>query len=255
MPSVFISYAQADSALAGQIVRGLRTDGFEAWWDEEAPGVDWVKALESQISQIGAVVVVWTPASVDDPTVKEIARLAFSGQKLVNSQTAGAAPPFPYGSVGAADLDGWGGEEGHPGWARLAGAVRERTGGANVGSSSLAKSQPEAVGGKAAPSVEPQIGSTTGGDGLPKRPETPPAEALRPFAAAVRPPASGGLPWLIVRRVAAVFLAGWAVVMVLGLLRLMPGVPNSEAGTHWSNAFLIPWGVGAIAFLLWKEKY
>lgn len=255
MPSVFIAYAHDDRELAGQIVRALRAEGFEAWWDEEAPGVDWVKAVESQIAQIGAVVVVWTAASVDDPTVKEVARLALSGQKLVNAAIAATAPPFPFGSVGTAALDGWAGEEANPGWVRLAAAVRERTGGAIAGPSPPAKPRLETVGGNPTQLAEPKADSTAGDDGPANSPGATRPEALKPPVEAVRLPASGARPWLIVRRVAAVFVGGWAVVMVLGLLKLMPAVPNSEAGTHWSNAFLIPWGMAAIAFFLWKEKY
>jgi hypothetical protein len=62
-------------------------------------------------------------------------------------------------------------------------------------------------------------------------------------------PSTGANLGLVIRRTVAVALAGWAVVMVLGILA------NSREFIHNGSAgvIMIPWGMLAIAYFLWKK--
>jgi len=136
MSGVFLSYSRADHALAAQIIRGLRAVGVAVWWDEDMRGVDWQQELERQISDLAAVVVLWTPNSANSKHVRDEARLGLETDKLVNASGGLPKPPFPYDRINALPLDGWTGREPHRGWTRLVETVEEKlvaAGGAEAG--------------------------------------------------------------------------------------------------------------------------
>ena len=111
--------------MAVQIVRGLRAIGAEVWWDEDMPGVDWQLELDRQIHELGCVVVLWTPSSVNSRHVRDEARLADSQQKLINALDGVTKPSFPFDRVNGLPLDGWNGHEPHNGWDRLVKTVED----------------------------------------------------------------------------------------------------------------------------------
>lgn len=119
MPGVFVSYSRADRAFAEQVIRGLAAVGVGAWWDENMGGVDWQEELETQISGLAAVMVLWTPNSVGSKNVRDEARLALKAEKLVNVLHGAPEPPFPFDRVNGLPLDNWSGREPHGGWSRL----------------------------------------------------------------------------------------------------------------------------------------
>ena len=125
MAGVFLSYSRADRAMAVQIVRGLRAIGAEVWWDEDMPGVDWQLELDRQIHELGCVVVLWTPSSINSRHVRDEARLADSQQKLINALDGVTKPSFPFDRVNGLPLDGWNGHEPHNGWDRLVKTVED----------------------------------------------------------------------------------------------------------------------------------
>lgn len=235
--AVFVSCSDADQALGGYIVHGFRRAGIEVWWREEMPGVDWRRALEQQIAELGAIVALWTATSRDEPAVKEAARLGLAAGKLVNALSGAITPPFPYGSVEGATLDGWEGGDGHPGWMRLVEVVKTRVAPmilaatdrpreveAPVGSTSARESVGVLDGGS-----EPVRASETGGwntDGGADAKVNPGAGdvALLPQL-----PAPNGIGWLVARRVLAVGLAAWAVVIALGLFHIYTRTNNPSA--------------------------
>ncbi|HEY3800484.1 MAG TPA: toll/interleukin-1 receptor domain-containing protein [Caulobacteraceae bacterium] len=126
MSGVFLSYSRGDRALADQVIRGLRSLGVDVWWDEDMPGVDWQEELARQIQELSAVVVLWTPLSLNSKNVRDEARLGQSTEKLVNVLAGVPAPPFPFDRTNGLPLDGWTGREPHGGWARLVATVQDR---------------------------------------------------------------------------------------------------------------------------------
>ena len=71
MSGVFLSYSRTDRVLAEQVVRALRSIGVDVWWDQDMPGVDWQHELERQVTELSALVVIWTPASINSEYVRD----------------------------------------------------------------------------------------------------------------------------------------------------------------------------------------
>jgi hypothetical protein len=77
MADVFISYNQTDRELARILVRSLEEAGLSVWWDQRIrPTATWDEAIEREIKAAGAVVVLWTPASVESKFVRSEATFA-----------------------------------------------------------------------------------------------------------------------------------------------------------------------------------
>ena len=262
MSAVFVSCSDADQVLGGYIVQGFRRAGIEVWWREEMPGVDWRRALEQQIAELGAIVALWTATSRDEPAVKEAARLGLAAGKLVNALSGAITPPFPYGSVDGATLDGWDGKDGHPGWMRLVELVKTRVAPmtlaetdrpreveALVGSTSARESVGVLDGGP-----EPLRASETGGRNTPGGADAKAKPGTGDVALLPQLPVSNGIAWLVVRRVLAVGLAAWAMVIALGLFHIytMTNKPSALPASVW-GAVMIPWAMFAGAYALWKK--
>lgn len=131
MADVFISYAREDRAVADQIARGLQAVGLECFWDTEIPpGQTWADYIEGKLAACKAVIVVWSAHSVGSQWVREEARMGRDKGKLIPVVLGGAAPPFGFGEVQAADLSAWRGEPSHPEWTRFANAVQTAVRGA-----------------------------------------------------------------------------------------------------------------------------
>ena len=118
MSGLFLSYSRTDRDLAHEILLGMRDLGVEVWWDEEMPGVDWQRELERRINALAAVIVLWTPASMNSENVRDEARLGQRMGKLANVLVSVSAPPFPFDRVNGLPLDGWIRNQPHGGWAR-----------------------------------------------------------------------------------------------------------------------------------------
>ena len=136
MSGVFLSYSRADRAFADQIIRGLVAVGVNVWWDEDMPGVDWQLELERKLGELAAVAVLWTPASVGSPSVRDEARLGLETDKLVNVLSGVEKPPFPFDRLNGMPLDGWTAREPDRRWTRLLETIEAlivRANGAKVG--------------------------------------------------------------------------------------------------------------------------
>src|SRR5579862_9959455 len=125
MSGVFLSYSRTDRVMAEQVVRGLRSIGVDVWWDQDMPGVDWQQELERQVTELSALLVIWTPASTNSEYVRDEARLALSRHKLVNALHGVHAPPFPFDRINGLPIDDWNGVESHGGWSRLVATLEE----------------------------------------------------------------------------------------------------------------------------------
>jgi len=116
---IFLSYSRADRDHAHAVVQGLRALGVEVWWDEDMPGVEWQYELVDRITEMAAVMVLWSPKSLDSKNVRDEARLAYKQDKLINALIGIAEPREPFASINGMPLDGWDGREPHNGWRRL----------------------------------------------------------------------------------------------------------------------------------------
>jgi hypothetical protein len=119
LAGIFLSYSRADRDHAQAVVQALRALGVEVWWDEDMPGVEWQFELVDRITEMAAVMVLWSPKSLDSKNVRDEARLAYKQDKLINALIGVAEPREPFTAINGMPLDGWDGREPHNGWRRL----------------------------------------------------------------------------------------------------------------------------------------
>lgn len=117
MPDVFISYKREDSSKVRMLVVALREVGFDVWWDEDIPpSTLWEAAIEQALAEAKAVVVCWSPASVESENVRSEARVAREDGRLVQVFLKACSPPLFFGERQGVDLCGW---RGNPGDVRI----------------------------------------------------------------------------------------------------------------------------------------
>lgn len=83
------------------------------------PGVDWQYELEQRITDMAAVLVLWSKNSRNSNNVRDEARLADKKNKLINALVGLEEPPHPFDRNNGLPIDGWDGREPHRGWGRL----------------------------------------------------------------------------------------------------------------------------------------
>ncbi len=120
MTEVFISYARADQAIARRTASALQKAGFDVWWDADLPAHRaYSDVIEKHLEEAKAVVVLWSRLSAKSEWVRAEADFARARHKLVQAGLDGSLPPIPFNQVQCADLKGWRGSTGHPGWSKL----------------------------------------------------------------------------------------------------------------------------------------
>ncbi len=108
MADVFVSYARSDKARVAPLVAAIEAKGWSVWWDPEiAPGQQFDDQIEAEIAAAGAVLVVWTPASVVSRWVRGEAREAAERGVLVPVRFDQARLPMDVRAIHTTDLDGW----------------------------------------------------------------------------------------------------------------------------------------------------
>jgi gamma-glutamyltranspeptidase/glutathione hydrolase len=87
MADVFVSYARSDKALVAPLVAAIEAQGWSVWWDPEiSPGQEFDRQITAALKTAAAVVVVWTPTSVESRWVRGEARDA-AGNAVANTYT------------------------------------------------------------------------------------------------------------------------------------------------------------------------
>ncbi len=78
MADVFVSYARVDKARVAPIVAAIEAQGWSVWWDPEiSPGQEFDRQIAAELQLATAVLVVWTPDSVESRGRARDARSAF----------------------------------------------------------------------------------------------------------------------------------------------------------------------------------
>ena len=104
MADVFVSYARSDKARVAPLVAAIEAQGWSVWWDPDiATGQDFDRQIAAELKIAGAVVVVWTPNSVESRWVRGEAREAaergilvpvrFEQRRACRSTCAPSIPP------------------------------------------------------------------------------------------------------------------------------------------------------------------
>ena len=108
MADVFVSYARSDKALVAPLVAAIEAQGWSVWWDPEiSPGQEFDRQITAALKTAAAVVVVWTPTSVESRWVRGEARDAADRGILVPVRFEGAELPIDVRAIHTTDLDGW----------------------------------------------------------------------------------------------------------------------------------------------------
>ncbi len=115
MADVFVSYARSDKARVAPLVAAIEAQGWSVWWDPDiAAGQEFDRQIAAELKTAAAVVVVWTPNSVESRWVRGEARDAADRGVLVPVRFANAELPIDVRAIHTTDLDGWGDDPGSP---------------------------------------------------------------------------------------------------------------------------------------------
>src|SRR5271169_5950599 len=111
MADIFVSYSRTDKARVAPLVAALEAQGWSVWWDPEiTPGDEFDALINAELEGARAVVVIWTPASVESRWVKGEARDAADRGVLVPVRFETARLPLDVRAIHTIDLDDWGGK-------------------------------------------------------------------------------------------------------------------------------------------------
>jgi adenylate cyclase len=106
MADVFVSYARGDKARVAPLVAAIEARGWSVWWDPEiAPGQDFDRQITKELEMAAAVLVVWTPKSVESRWVRGEAREGADRGVLVPVRFESATLPIDARAIHTTDLD------------------------------------------------------------------------------------------------------------------------------------------------------
>jgi adenylate cyclase len=108
MADVFISYARNDRSRVAPLVAAIEARGWSVWWDPAiAPGDEFDRQIAAELKLCAAVLVVWTPDSVNSRWVRGEARDGADRGMLVPVRFDGAELPIDFRALHTTDLDEW----------------------------------------------------------------------------------------------------------------------------------------------------
>ncbi|MGH7011371.1 MAG: TIR domain-containing protein, partial [Caulobacteraceae bacterium] len=126
MSDVFISYARSTADDAERIAEALRSLGYGVWRDDELPAHRaYSEVIEERLKAAKAVLVIWSAEAVRSEWVQSEADRARNERKLVQLSIDGASPPMPFDRIQCADMAGWSGDLGSPGWKKVAASLAD----------------------------------------------------------------------------------------------------------------------------------
>jgi len=125
MADIFVSYARGDKPLVAPLVAALGAQGWSVWWDPSInAGQEFDRLISTELDAAKAVLVVWTPASVESRWVRGEAREGANRGVLVPVRFANARLPIDVRSLHTTDLDDWRGNSDSAAFQDLARAIR-----------------------------------------------------------------------------------------------------------------------------------
>ncbi len=125
MADLFVSYARADELQAERVAEALRAQGYCVWRDNELPAHRaYADVIVERLKSAKAVVVLWSSHAASSQWVRAEADTAREAGTLIQATLDGTIPPLPFNQIQCADLSTWDGDEGAPGWHKLAASAR-----------------------------------------------------------------------------------------------------------------------------------
>ena len=115
MADVFVSYARSDKALVAPLVAVIEAQGWSVWWDPSiVPGQEFDRQIAVELKAATAVLVVWTPRSVESRWVRGEARDGADRGILVPVRFEGAELPIDVRALHTTEFDDWAGDPHSP---------------------------------------------------------------------------------------------------------------------------------------------
>lgn len=106
MADVFVSYARSDRNRVAPLVAAIEARGWSVWWDPRiTPGQEFDRLIDAEIRVARAVLVAWTPASVDSRWVRGEAREGADRGILVPVRFDRATLPIDFRAFHSIDVD------------------------------------------------------------------------------------------------------------------------------------------------------
>jgi adenylate cyclase len=106
MADVFVSYARSDKARVAPLVAAIEARGWSVWWDPEiVAGQEFDRQIAKELEAAAAVLVVWTPTSVESRWVRGEAREGAERGILVPVRFEKASLPIDVRAFHTTDLD------------------------------------------------------------------------------------------------------------------------------------------------------
>jgi adenylate cyclase len=124
MADVFVSYAREDEQQAIKVAELLRSQGYQAWRDDQLPAHRaYADVIQERLKSAKAVVVLWSAQASKSQWVRSEADAARQIGTLVQASLDASSAPMPFDQIQCADLIGWTGEPNSPGWQKLVASV------------------------------------------------------------------------------------------------------------------------------------
>ncbi len=115
MSDIFVSYASEDRERIQPLVYALEQAGWSVFWDRTIPaGKTWREVIGGEIHDTCCVLAVWTKKSVNKDWVQEEAEEGKRRGILIPVMLDAVEPPFGFGTIQAADLVSWKGDNSAP---------------------------------------------------------------------------------------------------------------------------------------------
>ncbi|MXO61055.1 TIR domain-containing protein [Altererythrobacter salegens] len=128
-PDIFLSYNRADAARAKQFADALAAEGFSVWWDATLrSGETYDTVTERALEESRAVVVLWSPNSINSRWVRAEATEADRAHKLVPAMIAPCKRPIMFELTQTAELSHWNGDRSDAVWQAFVSDLRRHIG-------------------------------------------------------------------------------------------------------------------------------
>jgi adenylate cyclase len=107
---IFLSYARDDVDAAKQLAGSISDAGHDVWWDRHLHGGSrFATEIDKALKDAEAVVVIWSPTSIDSAWVQDEAAEGRDSGRLVPVSFGSAKPPLGFRQFQTIDLGSWDG--------------------------------------------------------------------------------------------------------------------------------------------------
>jgi TolB-like protein/Flp pilus assembly protein TadD len=128
-PDIFVSYNREDAAIAQRYADAFAVAGLVVWWDATLrSGEAYDAVTEAALRHARAVVVLWSPRSVDSRWVRAEATIADRNKTLMPVTIEPCERPVMFELTQTADLTHWHGQGDDPAWLAFLGDVLRKIG-------------------------------------------------------------------------------------------------------------------------------